>query len=170
MTDTAFKIPAKLRNKAIVQLQAQFNDEHCIQIEKGLYYFTKHYCGNNSSYDVIKIQIYNDCLQNILYNCNPQNKKMLQIKAAMLANTFNAYNLAFLRPEELDSDQWTKIINRLDTTEDKIKNAPCIEWRPCRSCKNTKHSYYQMQTRSADEPMTSFYTCKQCHKTTKINN
>lgn len=29
----------------------------------------------------------------------------------------------------------------------------------CGKCKNTKTSYYQMQTRSADEPMTCFITC-----------
>ena len=32
----------------------------------------------------------------------------------------------------------------------------------CRKCKSTKTSYYQMQTRSADEPMTTYVTCKAC--------
>jgi DNA-directed RNA polymerase subunit M/transcription elongation factor TFIIS len=33
----------------------------------------------------------------------------------------------------------------------------------CRSCKRkTKCDYYQMQTRSADEPMTTFVTCLEC--------
>jgi len=32
----------------------------------------------------------------------------------------------------------------------------------CGKCKSTKTSYYQMQTRSADEPMTSYITCKNC--------
>lgn len=30
----------------------------------------------------------------------------------------------------------------------------------CGKCRGTKTSYYQMQTRSADEPMTCFITCK----------
>ena len=35
----------------------------------------------------------------------------------------------------------------------------------CRRCKSTKTTYYQMQTRSADEPMTTYVTCKNCgHK------
>lgn len=35
----------------------------------------------------------------------------------------------------------------------------------CGRCKSTKTSYYQMQTRSADEPMTTFVTCRNCgHK------
>lgn len=32
----------------------------------------------------------------------------------------------------------------------------------CRKCKSKKTRYYQMQTRSADEPMTTFVTCLQC--------
>jgi transcription elongation factor S-II len=32
----------------------------------------------------------------------------------------------------------------------------------CRKCKSRKTRYYQMQTRSADEPMTTFVTCLQC--------
>mmetsp|Transcript_24819 Transcript_24819/g.27624 ORF Transcript_24819/g.27624 Transcript_24819/m.27624 type:complete len:271 (-) Transcript_24819:30-842(-) len=32
----------------------------------------------------------------------------------------------------------------------------------CGKCKSTKTSYYQLQTRSADEPMTTFITCANC--------
>ncbi len=32
----------------------------------------------------------------------------------------------------------------------------------CGKCKSTKTSYYQLQTRSADEPMTTYVTCTSC--------
>jgi DNA-directed RNA polymerase subunit M/transcription elongation factor TFIIS len=32
----------------------------------------------------------------------------------------------------------------------------------CGKCKSKKTTYYQMQTRSADEPMTTYVTCKDC--------
>lgn len=32
----------------------------------------------------------------------------------------------------------------------------------CGKCKSMKTTYYQLQTRSADEPMTTFITCKNC--------
>lgn len=32
----------------------------------------------------------------------------------------------------------------------------------CRKCQKRKCTYYQMQTRSADEPMTTFVTCLNC--------
>ena len=34
----------------------------------------------------------------------------------------------------------------------------------CGKCKSKKTTYYQMQTRSADEPMTTFVTCLNCEK------
>jgi DNA-directed RNA polymerase subunit M/transcription elongation factor TFIIS len=34
----------------------------------------------------------------------------------------------------------------------------------CSKCKSQKTTYYQMQTRSADEPMTTFVTCLNCSK------
>ena len=34
----------------------------------------------------------------------------------------------------------------------------------CARCKSKKTSYYQLQTRSADEPMTTFVTCHNCDK------
>jgi len=39
----------------------------------------------------------------------------------------------------------------------------------CSRCKRkTKCDYYQMQTRSADEPMTTFITCLECDKKWKF--
>ena len=32
----------------------------------------------------------------------------------------------------------------------------------CFKCKKNECTYYQMQTRSADEPMTTFVTCQHC--------
>ena len=32
----------------------------------------------------------------------------------------------------------------------------------CRKCKSNNCSHYQMQTRSADEPMTTFVNCMDC--------
>jgi transcription elongation factor S-II len=35
--------------------------------------------------------------------------------------------------------------------------------KKCGKCKKRKCKYYQMQTRSADEPMTTFVTCMECN-------
>ncbi|KAJ1913911.1 transcription elongation factor TFIIS [Tieghemiomyces parasiticus] len=38
----------------------------------------------------------------------------------------------------------------------------------CGRCKSRKCTYYQMQTRSADEPMTTFVTCTNCENRWKF--
>jgi DNA-directed RNA polymerase subunit M/transcription elongation factor TFIIS len=38
----------------------------------------------------------------------------------------------------------------------------------CSKCKQNNCTYYQMQTRSADEPMTTFVTCLNCHNRWKF--
>jgi len=39
----------------------------------------------------------------------------------------------------------------------------------CGKCKSKKTTYFQLQTRSADEPMTTFVTCKDCGKQWKFS-
>jgi transcription elongation factor S-II len=39
----------------------------------------------------------------------------------------------------------------------------------CPKCKSWKTTYYQLQTRSADEPATNFHTCLDCDKRWKSN-
>lgn len=38
----------------------------------------------------------------------------------------------------------------------------------CRKCGSKKTTYYQLQTRSADEPMTTYVTCTQCENRWKF--
>jgi DNA-directed RNA polymerase subunit M/transcription elongation factor TFIIS len=63
--------------------------------------------------------------------------------------------------------QWKEINDRILESERKLysKNmaASIITW--CSGCKKkSKCDYYQLQTRSADEPMTTFFTCLECDK------
>ena len=57
-------------------------------------------------------------------------------------------------------------------TSDTPADAPTLEQQvdsmpdgafQCRRCKSRKTTYYEMQTRSADEPMTVFVTCLKCN-------
>jgi DNA-directed RNA polymerase subunit M/transcription elongation factor TFIIS len=52
-----------------------------------------------------------------------------------------------------------KQMRRLRTKD--VENAPDGAFT-CRRCKSKKTSYYQLQTRSADEPLTTFVECLNC--------
>lgn len=51
---------------------------------------------------------------------------------------------------------------KMDLANDRLKDYTGMF--PCPKCKSDKTTYYQLQTRSADEPMTSFHTCLKCGK------
>jgi transcription elongation factor S-II len=50
----------------------------------------------------------------------------------------------------------------LDTQRSSSAGGFQTEMFQCGKCKERNASYYQMQTRSADEPMTTFVTCLKC--------
>ena len=67
--------------------------------------------------------------------------------------------------------RWKDAINKIIEDEKKLyasqQNASIVMW--CSSCKKkTKCDYYQLQTRSADEPMTTFVTCLECDRRWKF--
>ena len=68
-------------------------------------------------------------------------------------------------------DRWRDIIQKsleMDKARYSQKATASIELY-CQSCRRkTKCDYYQMQTRSADEPMTTFVTCLECDKRWKF--
>ena len=66
---------------------------------------------------------------------------------------------------EMLPDKWEPLIQK-KIIRDKTKYDTQIEAATdtftCRKCKSNKCTYYQMQTRSADEPMTTFVSCIEC--------
>jgi transcription elongation factor S-II len=53
---------------------------------------------------------------------------------------------------------------KMDIAEKKFESDDYKGLYQCGRCKSWKTTYYQMQTRSADEPMTTFVTCVNCSK------
>ena len=76
--------------------------------------------------------------------------------------------LVYLKNITLYPDIWEVIIkNNLLKQErleklSKEENQSGTNIFKCGKCKKSNCTYYQMQTRSADEPMTSFVTCLNC--------
>jgi DNA-directed RNA polymerase subunit M/transcription elongation factor TFIIS len=158
------------RRATSIALESYFKKKHCPAIEEGIYNYAIQYCKSHNIEEREIPSIYHDSLKNIIYNCKPDNNTIIRLKNEMDSCKFDPYNLAFLRPEELDEDNWLTIRLRKNTTEDVLKNLPTIKRNPCKVCKGTEYFYYRLQTRSADEPMTMFFICKNCDRTTRENN
>jgi transcription elongation factor S-II len=72
---------------------------------------------------------------------------------------------------DLCPSRWKDSIERIIESEKKLysKNESAAIFMWCSACKKkTKCDYYQMQTRSADEPMTTFVTCLECDRKWKF--
>lgn len=166
-----FYIPENERTTTKKLFEKHFDSAICSKIEKGIFKFTEQFCMSNNNYLSMAVSIYKDSRNNLLFNFNnTKNRTTKNLIKKINAGNYNPFNLAFLKPEEMDEDKWKKIRLRKDTTEDRLKNLPTVEWRVCKDCKNKEYFHYQLQTRSADEPMTNFYICKKCSRTYKVNN
>ncbi|KAK1348989.1 transcription elongation factor TFIIS [Hamiltosporidium tvaerminnensis] len=60
----------------------------------------------------------------------------------------------------------TKVIDDVYDENESFKNAATCE-KKCNKCDSNSAYFIEMQTRSADEPMTIFYTCVKCKETWK---
>jgi DNA-directed RNA polymerase subunit M/transcription elongation factor TFIIS len=78
----------------------------------------------------------------------------------------------FAETTEVDQNpgRWRAIIEKTIEKEKALhKKKEASIFMHCSSCKRkTKCDYYQLQTRSADEPMTTFVTCLECDKRWKF--
>ena len=142
------------------------NPNTCLNIEKSIYNFTIQKANRKK---IIKkwdnpyfVLIYINKLKVILFNLkNPIILEKIKTKEIL------SKDIAFLTHLELLPEKWN---DKLREKELRIENKffPKIEASTdnftCGKCKSTACTYYQLQTRSADEPMTTFVTCTNCGK------
>jgi transcription elongation factor S-II len=150
-----------IRGKLNIVLE---NEKHSSNLEKGIFNYALKEANNRK---VVKkwdnqyfVQIYLDRLRSIYINL--KNSEILeQIKS----ETIQAHTIAFMTHQEMRPDKWKELIEE-KAKKDKNKFETNVEASTdtftCRKCKSNKCTYYQMQTRSADEPMTTFVTCIEC--------
>jgi transcription elongation factor S-II len=112
------------------------------------------------------ISIYENLRGNDSYVQNNQDL-LSKIKRGEITLKF----VAEMTPIDMCPSRWKESIEKIIETEKKLyftqKSASIFMW--CSSCKKkTKCDYYQLQTRSADEPMTTFVNCLECGKKWKF--
>lgn len=144
--------------------------DQAIDAERGTNQYAIDYC-HAHGYDESYIrQVYVDKMNDLDFNMKSNSDEMLLIIDNLDEDEHASFNLAYLNPEQMQPEYWTKTLKRIFETEKWRNDVPSINWEPCVICKCVKHFYYQMQTRCADEAMTQFYVCAECRKTTKINS
>ena len=84
---------------------------------------------------------------------------------SIINKKIKAHEVAFMTHQEMQPDNWSELLE-LKKIRDENKYEPKLEASTddfkCWKCKSKKCTYYQLQTRSADEPMTTFVSCLDC--------
>lgn len=80
---------------------------------------------------------------------------------------FPPHQVAFMTARELYPEHWQALADeqlKRETTMLEGSNEEGSDMFKCRKCGKAKVRYWEMQTRSADEPMTIFIRCLNCGK------
>lgn len=106
------------------------------------------------------IHIYIDKLRSVYTNLDSE-----YLIESVNTKKIKIHEIAFMSHQEMRPDKWKKLIDD-KKIRDENKYTPKIEASTdnftCWKCKSKKCTYYQLQTRAADEPMTTFVTCLSC--------
>jgi DNA-directed RNA polymerase subunit M/transcription elongation factor TFIIS len=167
MVSYTIKHPNDFRKKVAKRLTVLLDDErNGINLEKGIFNFTI----REAQYrKVIKkwsnrhfVRIYQSKLWTVLSNVSKPT-----IMEAIKTGDMESQQLAFMTHQEINPERWNDLITR-KMKRDESKMSQRIEASTdmftCKRCKSKKCTYYELQTRSADEPATIFITCIDCGK------
>lgn len=98
---------------------------------------------------------------------NLRNKKNPELRSSILNGDLKPAKLVTmsskeLAPETLKQEMETLHQKNLFDAQGAVQKRAVTDRFTCGKCKKKEVSYYQMQTRSADEPLTTFCTCESC--------
>lgn len=111
----------------------------------------------------------NDNYRNKLrtFTMNLRNKKNPELRERLLSKQISPLQFVKMTPNEMAPEALKKEIEKLHKqnlfdAQGATEKRAVTDRFTCGKCKHKKVSYYQMQTRSADEPLTTFCTCENC--------
>jgi transcription elongation factor S-II len=157
---------SNIRNKLLPILG---NEQMTTNLEKGIFNYSVKEAGIRK---IIKkwenpyfTQLYIDRLRSIYLNI--KNPELLEkIKSGELT----PQTVAFMTHQELQPEHWKTLIEqkiKRDASKFTTNIQASTDMFTCRKCKSKRCTYYELQTRSADEPATIFITCLDCGKQSK---
>ena len=164
------KISTLLIDKNIMQQIADKNSVTtnvvAINFEKGIFNYTVRECNfkklvkkwENSTFT----QIYIDRLRMVFNNLSSST-----IIDGLTSGDILPQSIAFMTHQEIQPDKWNSLIEKKtkrDASKCDKKVGASTAMFTCSRCKSKNCTYYEMQTRSADEPATIFITCLNCDK------
>lgn len=159
------------RQKYIQLLDTNLNDMKLSKrIEKQLYNYSIRLAKikyikrewNNPVFKNIYISKVRSFYSNISENSYIQNPNF---RKKILSGVIKIEEISNLSVYDIYPENWTKLLDekiKRDKLKYEMKPTAMTDQFKCRKCGSRSCSYYEVQTRSADEPMTQFITCLDC--------
>jgi len=157
--------PDKFRSKIIEFLNKKIeNIKMSENLEKGIFNYTLEECEKknlikkwcNEYFCIIYIQK----VKALIFNLNNND-----LFSKLINKEIKAHEFAYMNHQSMRPDLWNILLEE-KKIKDENKFVPKIEASTddftCTKCKSKKCTFYQLQTRSADEPMTTYVSCLNC--------
>ena len=158
------------RQTKVDQLELLFEtlnlDISAEELELAIFEYSCEYLKHKESNPCYLDQIYNTKYNELCRSLTPENTYILN---GLSDGSIDVYDLPYLRLHVLNKRKWEPILKRLEHIEFKKNNMATTDIYQCRKCKKRKCTIRQMQTRSADEPMTTFVKCIECGTEWRFN-
>jgi len=145
------------------------DDNLSINLEKGVFNYA---IKEANSKKIIKkwenpyfVQLYLDRLRSLYLNL--KNEELL---SQLKNKEITPQSLAFMTHQEMNPEHWRVLIDKKikrDANKYTTNIKASTDMFTCKKCKSKRCTYYELQTRSADEPATIFVTCLDCGKNWK---
>jgi len=108
---------------------------------------------------------YKDKIRSKVFNL--KDKKNPELKTRVIKGEISPEQLATMTPEQMASSEMKELRQKLSKEAINESQMAVVEGTKtsliqCGKCKKNNCTYSQMQTRSADEPMTTFVFCNEC--------
>lgn len=166
----------EIRNNCVNLLNKELDEEKkCRLIEKDIYNSVIDFSKKNNikrSWECIHFKsLYLSRIRSIYSNIKSdsyiQNKTF---KDRILNNDIKNESISSLSHIDIFPERWKELIEskiKKEKLRHELKPQAMTEMFKCRRCGSRSCTYYEMQTRSADEPMTQFITCLDCNNNWK---
>jgi len=152
--------------KTFLPAELLSDEKSAINLEKGIY----NYAVNEAkSKKILRIwskeefvMLYIDRLRTVYMNINRP-----EIQEQLKNGEITPQSVAFMTHQEMHPEHWRPLIEqkmKRDENKYNVNIEASTDIFTCKKCKSKRCTYYELQTRSADEPATIFVSCLDCGK------
>ena len=156
--------PKEFRCNIVKKLGSIIDKKFAVNIEKGIYNFAVMTAKKKNIIrkwdNKVFVMLYTSRLRMIM-----KNLKSKDVRDRIKSKQISMGDLSNITHQEINPEKWEKLIQqkiKRDKSLTSVNLSAATDEFKCYKCKKRKCTYYQLQTRSADEPMTTFVTCLVC--------